>query len=210
VSLHIQTFVVGPIETNCYLVTDDTSRNAFVVDPGDTCPALEKALEEVTLTDILLTHAHFDHIAGVNRLVELTGAEVWCHQLEADWLDDPALNLSAAMGDYIPAVRAASPSVLLQGGETTTLLEHSLRVAHTPGHTPGHVIYVFGDVAFTGDVIFCGSVGRTDFPGGDSDTLLGSIRSHVLVLHDETRLLPGHGPSTTVGHERQSNPFLIY
>ena len=209
-ALNIRTFVVGPIETNCYLVVDDKNKNAVVVDPGDTCAELEEALDGVTLTDILVTHAHFDHIAGVSRLVELTAPTSPPHHPEPDWPDDPARNLPAAMGEHTPAVRVGRPSVLLQGGETTTLLERSLRVAHTPGHTPGHVIYIFDDVVFVGDLIFCASVGRTDFPGGDSRTLLESIRDQVLSLPDETRLLPGHGPWTTVGHERQNNPFLLY
>ncbi|MGI6611633.1 MAG: MBL fold metallo-hydrolase [Limnochordia bacterium] len=207
-AVHVRTFVVGPIETNCYLVIDDRSQNAVVVDPGDTCATLEAALGEVTLTDILLTHTHFDHIGGVNRLVELTGARVWAHRLEADWLGDPTRNLSAAMEEYTPLVRVPRPSVVLCGGEETHLVGQSLRVAHAPGHTPGHVIYVLGDIAFVGDVIFRGSVGRTDFPGGDSQTLLESIESQVLTLPAQTRLLPGHGPTTTVGNERQHNPFV--
>ena len=207
-TVEIRTIIVGPLETNCYLVTDGSTGDSFAVDPGFACSTLIDLVRDLHLTDILLTHSHFDHIGGVSRLVELTGARVWVHSAEAEWLQNPHLNLSAAMGELSPPVSAPAAAILLQGHEEREFLGEPITVLHTPGHTPGHVTYLFKDVAFVGDLIFRGSVGRTDFPGGNSRTLIRSIEEAILPLPADVRLLPGHGPATTVGEERRHNPFL--
>jgi glyoxylase-like metal-dependent hydrolase (beta-lactamase superfamily II) len=206
-AIHIQTIEVGPIATNCYVVSEDNSGKAFLIDPGIECEPVLNAVANLCLTDILLTHAHFDHMGGAARLIEATGARLWAPEREADWLANPTRNLSAFAGLSEP-ITCPAATVLIKGGECFPMLGSHLQITLTPGHTPGHVVYSFGDVVFVGDLIFAGSVGRTDFPGGSFKQLLTSITDTIMSLPDDTRLLPGHGPATTVGEERNHNPFL--
>lgn len=200
---------LGPIATNCYVVSDGEGR-AFVVDPGYEYARVLEAVRGLHVTHILLTHAHFDHIGGVQAVKDATGAQVLVHEKEAGWLTDPSLNLSAVRYEFAPwEVRGPAPDAVLRGGERLELLGHEVRVLYAPGHSPGHVCYLLGDLLFGGDVLFAGSVGRTDLPGGDFDTLLASIRRELLPLDPATRVLPGHGPETTIGREARSNPFLV-
>ena len=205
--LQIHVLSIGPIATNCYVVRDDKDR-AFLVDPGCDWQPILDAIQGLHVTDILVTHAHWDHIGGVAALKDATDARLWVPRLEADWLGDPVLNLSETTLFLPHPVTAPPADKLLAGGERIELLGEEIEVLSTPGHSPGHLSYRMGDVVFGGDALFAGSVGRTDLPGGDHQTLLRSIREQLLTLDPETTLLPGHGPSTTIGEESQSNPFL--
>ena len=206
--VHIRALQVGPIATNCYVVHDENGL-AFLVDAGYEYDVILEALRGLELTHILLTHAHFDHIGGAAKLKEATGARLLVHAAEADWLTDPRLNLSYARSEYIPwPVEGPPADELLEDGQRLRLLGEEIEVRHTPGHSPGHVSYVMGDVVFGGDALFHGSIGRTDLPGGDGPTLLRSIRTRLFTLDPAVTVLPGHGPPTTIGRERSENPFL--
>lgn len=208
--VRIRTLPVGPIATNCYIVSDENG-DAFVVDPGYEYEPILEATEGLRVSHILLTHAHFDHIGGVQAIKEKTGALVLIHELEADWLVDPYLNMSAHRSEYCPWEVTGPPADrTLRDGDVIEILSESIEVRHTPGHSPGHVSFVMGDVVFGGDALFYGSVGRVDIPGGDGPTLIRSIREKLLTLPPETSVLPGHGPPTTIGDEAKSNPFLQF
>lgn len=205
--LRVERLVTGPLETNCYILSDRTTKEAVVIDPGAPEDALFEAVASYRVTDILLTHAHFDHIGGVDALKRLTGARLWIHANEKDWLSDGQKNGSALwLEDPITAPEADQ---LLEGGEVLTLLGQEIRVLFTPGHSPGHVSFALEGVVIGGDALFAGSIGRTDLYGGDYATLMDSIRSQLLTLPDDTILLPGHGPETTIATERETNPFLL-
>lgn len=210
--LHIISFQLGPALTNAYLVGDPASKTAVVIDPAwDGKRILDKAEEQGwRITNLWLTHAHFDHFGGAAALADGLDPPppVALHPA-----DHPLWRLhggAAAFGfqDFDPG---PEPTIPLEHGMELRLGEHRFEVRHTPGHTPGHVSFLLRDsgIQFCGDLIFMGSVGRTDLPGGDTQTLLASIRNEVLTLPDEVRLLSGHGPETTVGLERRSNPFLM-
>ena len=204
----IETLQLGPIGTNGYIVGDETTRTAAIIDPGDEAPRLLATLDRLGLTaaTIVVTHAHFDHFGAVKPLVDATGVPFLLYEAEVAALDVAPDRVRALFG--IEVLRPPAPDRLLREGEILTLGGKPLRVVHTPGHSPGHMCLIGDGVAFVGDVIFQGSIGRTDLPGGDYDTLLRSIARHILPLPDETVLYNGHGPATTVGHERRTNPFL--
>lgn len=204
--LQVLRLPLGPLETNCYVIVHKRTQEAVVIDPGMECDPLLEALQGLNVTNILLTHGHFDHIGGVARVRDMTQAKVWIHEIERDWLHDPTKNRSAFWLEE-PVV-APPPDRTWQGGETHHFLGSPVHVRFTPGHSPGHVSLQWGDFVISGDALFAGSIGRTDLPGGDYDTLMRSIDRELLSLPDDTLLLPGHGPETTVGHERQTNPFL--
>ncbi len=201
----IEQLPVGPLLANCYLVADEASRRAIVVDPGDEGPRIAAMIERLRLAVdfIVLTHGHFDHLGAVGPIRAVTGAPVVVHEAEQETMRAP--KLFAGLEIEEPLV----PDRLLKDGETLIVGAHRLTVVHTPGHSPGHITLVGEGLALVGDVIFAGSIGRTDLPGGDFDTLMNSITRHILTLPDETVLYPGHGPATTVGRERATNPFLV-
>jgi hydroxyacylglutathione hydrolase len=208
--LEIRRFTLGPFQTNCYLVRPEGSPTGWVVDasfePGTMIATIRAA--GWTPEALILTHAHVDHIAGVGEVRRaFPNLPILIHEAERDWLTDPVLNLSGLSG---MAVTAPSATRLLTGGDTLSLGATSWRVLHTPGHSPGSITLYNAEsaVALVGDALFAGSVGRTDFPGSDPDELARSIRERLYTLPAETKVLPGHGPTTTIGREAASNPFV--
>jgi glyoxylase-like metal-dependent hydrolase (beta-lactamase superfamily II) len=202
-------FTVGPVAENTFLFRRDNSSSALLVDPGDEAERLITAVDEldVTVEAILLTHTHFDHVGAVAPLARHTGAPVYCPQAEAFVLADIMKWVPwAGFGPF----ESYDADVLISGGEKLDLAGFSIDVLSTPGHSPGHVTYSIADeeAIFSGDVLFEGSVGRTDLPGGDAPTLMASIADLLERLPDQTRVHPGHMGITTLGRERATNPFL--
>jgi glyoxylase-like metal-dependent hydrolase (beta-lactamase superfamily II) len=208
-SAALWTASLGPFETNTYLYTPD-GQHAWIVDPGVAPhPVIEQAKAAgLTIEAVLLTHAHADHVMGLNDVMAaFPGTPLLIHKAERDWPRDPALNLSAMFG--MP-FSGPEPTQLLEHGDTLSIGDETWTVRHTPGHSPGGCVFLApgGEVAIVGDTLFSGSVGRTDFPGGDFDLLAESIRREIYGLDAECLCLPGHGPPTTVGRERVHNPFV--
>jgi hydroxyacylglutathione hydrolase len=204
--MDVRCFTVGPLQENCWIVRRDGGDRALVVDPGDEASRLIAATEQLTVEAILLTHTHFDHVGAVAALARHTGAPVYCPEIEVRVLQDINSYVFPGFGPFEPY----DPEETVRGGEQLTLAGIDLDVIFTPGHSPGHVSYSIPDeqVLLDGDVLFAGSVGRTDLPGGDYRTLLDSIATLLSTLPDETRVLPGHMGETTLGRERATNPFL--
>ena len=201
-------FTVGPLAENCWIAHREGDRRALVVDPGDEAGRLQDALAALGLEveAILLTHCHFDHVGAVAPLARATGAPVHCPRDEVGMLQDVNAWTFPGFGPY----ESYDPEETVAGGDRLELAGLTLDVLATPGHSPGHVTYVVegADAMFSGDVLFAGSVGRSDLPGGDHATLLASIATLLDTLPDETRVLPGHMGATTLARERASNPFL--
>lgn len=201
-------FTLGPLGTNAYLLMDKSRSRAVVIDPGADPGPLLKAIEPLHVEAILLTHTHFDHIAGVDEVRSLKKCPVYVHALEADWLSDPELNGSSRWPEVGGAVKTGPAEHLIQEEGELELLGAKFRVLHTPGHSPGSVSYLYGSHLFSGDVLFRQSVGRTDLFGGSSKELFASIQDKLLPLPPETIVYPGHGPTTTLAKERQDNPYF--
>ena len=203
----LQTLLVGPLGVNCYILADETTREAMVVDPGGNARDILNALQHhrLKVTAIVNTHAHFDHILALNEIRATTHAPFMLHADEVPVL--AAAKASAAsfgMGISPPA----PADRLLKDGDTVVVGALLFKVLHTPGHTPGGICLLEEKNVFVGDTLFQGSIGRTDFPGGDYATLMSSIRDKLLPLADDTIVYPGHGTSTTIGEEKQLNPFV--
>jgi glyoxylase-like metal-dependent hydrolase (beta-lactamase superfamily II) len=230
--IDVRSYTVGPVQENCYIVRDPGSGAALIVDPGEEADRLLKALEDLdvkTVDAILLTHTHFDHVGAVAPVVRATGAPVYCPELEKQVL--------ANIMDYVPwpgfgPFESYDADHTVKGGETLTLAGQTIEVIFTPGHSPGHVSYSVKDTQggaphsarehasppapgralnpalFSGDVLFQGSVGRTDLPGGDGPALLASIQELLDTHPGETTVYPGHMGITTLARERATNPFL--
>ena len=202
-------FTVGMVQENCFLFRRDDSPRALIVDPGDEAPKLLAAIEGLglELEGILLTHTHFDHVGAVAPIARATGAEVWVPEIERPVLAD--INSFVPWPGFGP-FESWEAEHTLAGGERLALAGFEIDVIFTPGHSPGHVSFSIPDegAVFSGDVLFQGSVGRTDLPGGDWPTLLESIRTLVDSLPPDTTVYPGHMGVTTLGTERGTNPFL--
>jgi glyoxylase-like metal-dependent hydrolase (beta-lactamase superfamily II) len=202
-------FTVGPVQENCFLLRRDGAEQALIVDPGEEAPRILEAVEQlgVTVEAILLTHCHFDHIGAVAPVAKATGAPVYVSEIEKPVLADIMSYVPwSGFGPY----ESYDADHTLEGGETLTLAGLDIDVLFTPGHSPGHLTFsIPGERAiFSGDVLFQGSVGRTDLPGGDWGTLLSSIGALVEALPAETAVYPGHMGITSLGAERRTNPFL--
>lgn len=198
----------GSFAENCWLVWDAVTREAVVVDPGEEAGRILAAVRhrDLDVRQIWLTHAHIDHIQGVDLVRAATGAPVWLHPADRRWYDSlPEQGMMIGLGD-LPSL--APPDHPLSHGETLSLAEYRFAVRHVPGHSPGHVAFIGHGLCLSGDVLFEDSIGRTDLPEGSHPELLESIAKELLPLADGTRVLPGHGPETTVGRERARNPFL--
>lgn len=203
-------FTVGPVQENCFIVRRQGADRAVVVDPGDEGERILQAVRDLgieTVEAILLTHTHFDHIGAVAPVAQATGAPVYCPELETQVLQN--------IMDYVPwpgfgPFESHDPEHTVSGGETLELAGLKFDVLFTPGHSPGHVTYAVADApaVFSGDVLFQGSVGRVDLPGGDWPTLLRSIESLLDAFPEDTTVYPGHMGVTTLGRERATNPFL--
>jgi glyoxylase-like metal-dependent hydrolase (beta-lactamase superfamily II) len=206
--MDVRMFTVGPVQENCFVARRDGADRALIVDPGDEAERILRAVDElgVGVDAILLTHTHFDHVGAVAPVARATGAPVYCPALETFVLADINSYLFPGFGPF----ENYDADETIAGGERLQLAGFDIEVLHTPGHSPGHVTYAVEDegVLFSGDVLFQGSVGRVDLPGGDWDTLLQSIGTLVDRFDEETTVYPGHMGITTLGRERATNPFL--
>ncbi len=206
-TVRVERFSVGPLDNNLYLLTSDGSREALVIDPSIESEGVlaEIARRGLDVKRILLTHAHVDHILMVKRYHDVTGAPVWLHGDDRP-LYDRGRDQAASIGMVWPGTAPVAHEIADQ--EEVGIEGIPVRAIHTPGHSPGSVTFVTPQGLIGGDVLFRGSVGRTDLPGGDWTTLVRTIRERFFTFPPETRVLPGHGPETTIGLEQRTNPFV--
>lgn len=206
--MKIESFSLGPLQTNAYLLMGEDEKRAVIIDPGMNPAPLLRRIQDLEIEAILLTHAHFDHIGGVDEIRKLKGCPVYLHPLEGDWLTTPKLNGSQLWPEVSGPIQTDPAEYDLAAGQKLSLLGHEFAVYHTPGHSPGGVSFLCGNDLFSGDCLFKMSVGRTDLPGGREADLYNSIRSILFKLPDETKVYPGHGPRTTIGYEKANNPYV--
>ena len=205
----LETFAVGPLQCNCTLLGDEEAGEAIIIDPGDEIIRIHRRLTELglKLKQILITHAHIDHVGGALKLKRLTGAPILLNEN-----DLPLLKMMDEQAGWIGIAppEVAPPDASLTEGLKVGLEKYPAEVLHTPGHTQGSICLHFAPMkmVIAGDTLFAGSIGRTDLPGGDAHQIIDSIHTRLMTLPDETRVVPGHGPATTIGAERNHNPFL--
>lgn len=205
--MKIKQLVVGPLGVNCYIVSCEDTKQAAIIDPGDQAEKILGKLKGLNAVAIVNTHGHADHIGANAAIKESTKAPIFIHEADAPMLSNARLNLSAFMGEEILSPDADR---ILKSGDTIVIGGLRFYVLHTPGHTPGGICLLEKEqsVLFSGDTLFAESVGRTDFPGGSMVQLAEAVQSKLMILPDNVKVLPGHGPATTIGHERSHNPFL--
>lgn len=210
--VEVRTIEVTPLQQNCRILVDAESQAAIVVDPGGDADQILTMLQSdsLTLEAIWLTHSHLDHCGGVAELLEHAPVPLYGHRLEAEYR--ARVESIAQMYQLPPGAmrNCPEPSHFLEGGETLSFGGVEFEVRYTPGHSPGHVVFVCPElnILLAGDTVFAGSIGRTDLPGGDHEQLLESIRREIYSLPDTVQVLPGHGPATSVGVEKKTNPFV--
>ena len=198
---------VGSLGTNCYIAFCEKTKKAVVIDPGGDAARILALVnrEGLAVEAIINTHGHADHVLANVKVQEGTGAPIWIHSADADMLGSGSRNLSAYMG---ASTACGAADRLLADGEVLTIGDFTLKVLHTPGHTPGGISLLSDKVVFVGDTLFAESIGRTDFPGGSYSQLIQSIKTKLMVLDDDVKAFSGHGPATTIGWERRQNPFI--
>lgn len=208
VPLRIEQYVVGSVSTNCYFAINDDTKEVLIIDPGASAPQLAQKVQDGDLKPvaILLTHGHFDHASAAEELAGLLQVKIYAHEAERETLETPGLNLSGWEGRadvyHVDEYLADEAELPLAG--------FTIRVLHTPGHTVGGCCYYFAEqgTLFSGDTLFCTSIGRTDFPKGSASQLIRAIHEKLMILPDETAVYTGHGEMTSIGTEREYNPFL--
>lgn len=207
--MRIEKYVVGMIGTNCYLVINEETKDTVMVDPGEYPMKLKNAVREqgLKIRAVLLTHAHFDHIMGLTDVMKDTKVPVYVEEDDLPMMTDGEWNLSS---NYLRGGYQFKDAVPVRDGQTLEIAGFKFRVIHTPGHTPGGCCYYLEQegVLFSGDTLFCASVGRSDFPGGSASELVRSVKEKLLVLPEETHVYPGHMEETTIGYEKCHNPFV--
>lgn len=201
----VKSLAVGPLQANCIIVGDEATKKCIIVDPGDEPDRITGAVNEMGLTVelILCTHGHFDHMGVVSDVKKDTGAKVALHKDELETYRNSE-DMAAFWGFCVDT--PPEPDILLSDGDTVTVGDTSFAIFHTPGHSPGGICLYGDDVVITGDTLFQGSIGRTDFQGGDMERIKQSFR-RLMALPEDTKVLPGHGPATTIGHEKKWNMF---
>ena len=206
--LEIKQYVVGPVQTNCYFAINKDTKETLVIDPGASAKQLIKRLraDELTPVAVLLTHGHFDHATGAQEVADAFGVQIYAHEAERETLESTELNASWMVGESL----TFHADVFLRDELEIDLAGFHIRVLYTPGHTPGGCCYYFPyeDVVFSGDSLFCESIGRTDFPKGSMADLVRGVRMELMVLTERTVVYPGHNEATTIEHERMYNPYL--
>lgn len=205
--LLVKCLVVPPLDANCYIVAAEGAREAAVIDPGGAGDGIRDSVAQADLVvaAILLTHGHFDHMTAAVELAISSGAPVYAHPADAGMLARPQAQMPGVVDDSVPGVKEMRP---VEEGDEIEVGDLRMTVLETPGHSPGCVCYLTEGAIFTGDTLFAGGIGRTDLPGGDFEQLRASLRDKILPLPDDTKVYPGHGLPSTIGHERRTNPWV--